>query len=337
MCVAIAGLNYGVAPKAEPNISRLLTWLWHFYENWIKTLFILVSGYLTVRVTRKTQSTKLRQRNIIGFLVAALLVHITLPLLRGNYEWFFFTMPLPWTTTPIQLLDTNSAFYLSRFPVWGATGIIGVLVFYAIATLFIFVGTLLFGRRLQCSMLCLFNGFAAEVFDPAIPLVGKKRKPSQRQLKALKVMRYLFLAVATVFTLWWVLSVLGYTTLPARDVFAKTETYIYLSGELLMAMFFWVAFIGRGYCFYCPLGTVLSGIARLGGQKIDTTQTKCIGCGKCTAICPMSIDVKAAAVGKLALQSYRCVGCGRCIDVCPTKTLRYTTFFLNQVTKNRKI
>ncbi len=103
-----------------------------------------------------------------------------------------------------------------------------------------------------------------------------------------------------------------------------------------MAMFFWIAFIGRGYCYYCPLGTVLSGLARLGGQRIDTTLTKCIGCGKCTKICPMSIDVKGAAEAKVPLKSYRCVGCGRCIDVCPTKTLCYTTDFLNYVSRKQE-
>ncbi len=180
MCVVIAGLNYGVAPRVEPNVSQVFTWLWHFYENWVKTLFILIAGILTIRITKKTQSTKLRQINVIGFLLAALIVHVALPLLSGNHEWYFFTMPLPWTTTPIQLLDTNSAFYLSRYPIWGSAGIISVLIFYTITSLLVFVGTLLFGRRLQCSMLCLFNGFAAEVFDPVIPLIGEKRKPSKK-------------------------------------------------------------------------------------------------------------------------------------------------------------
>lgn len=330
LCVVIAGLNYGYAPHADAKASQFLTWLWPFYENWIKTLFILVSGFLTIRIMRKTQSTKLRQKNMIGLLLAALIVHIVLPLISGNHEWYFFTMPSPWTTTPLQLLDANSAFYLSRFPIWGSAGIISVLVFYAIATLLIFLGTLLFGRRMQCSMLCLFNGFAAEVFDPVIPLIGKKRKPGKKQLVALSIARWVFLAVALLFTSWWVLTLLGYTDPTLKGALTKTETYVYLCGELLMAMFFWIVFISRGYCFYCPLGTVLSGLARLGDQRIDTNLAKCIRCGKCTAICPMGIDVKAAAEAKESLKAYQCVGCGHCIDVCPTRTLHYTTRFLDK-------
>lgn len=147
--------------------------------------------------------------NLIGFIAAALVVHVALPLVSGNYEWYFFTMPLPWTTTPLQLLDGGSAFHLSRFPVWGAAGVTGVLAFYGAVTVLVFLGTVLFGRRLQCSMLCLFNGFAAEVFDPAIPLIGRRCKPGKGRMVALTIARWVFLAVALLFTLWWLSSLLA--------------------------------------------------------------------------------------------------------------------------------
>ncbi|MEA4898204.1 MAG: 4Fe-4S binding protein [Christensenellaceae bacterium] len=334
LCVLIAGLNYGYAPRADAKTAQFLTWFWHFYENWVKTAFILIASLLTIRITSRSGRTSLRRKNLIGFLAAALVVHVALPLVSGNYEWYFFTMPLPWTTTPLQLFDTGSAFRLSRFPVWGAAGVAGVLVFYAVVTVLIFAGTVLFGRRLQCSMLCLFNGFAAEVFDPAIPLMGQRRKPSKAQGIALSIARWGFLAAAFFFTLWWVGSLLGLTSTAARADFAKAETYVYLAGELLMAMFFWVAFMGRGYCYYCPLGTVLSGLARLGGQRIDTTRTQCVRCGRCTEVCPMDIDIKAAAEDAVPLQHSRCVGCGRCVDACPTQTLRYTTRFIDKIRRN---
>ena len=330
LCVVIAGLNYGYAPRADAKTAQFLTWFWHFYENWIKTAFILGASFLTIRITSRSGRTALRRKNLIGFIAAALVVHVALPLVSGNYEWYFFTMPLPWTTTPMQLLDAGSAFHMSRFPIWGAAGVTGVLAFYGAVTVLIFLGTVLFGRRLQCSMLCLFNGFAAEVFDPAIPLIGQRRKPGKGQLAALSIARVGFLSVAILFTLWWLGSLMGLTSADARGAFAKAETYVYLSGELLMAMFFWVAFIGRGYCYYCPLGTVLSGFARLGGQRIETDQTQCVQCGRCTVVCPMAIDVKAAAEQGVPLHHSRCVGCGHCVDACPTKTLRYTTRFLKR-------
>lgn len=331
LCVIIAALNYGYAPRADATTARFLTWFWHFYENWIKTGFIIIASILTIRVVRTTGRTTLRIRNMIGFIASALLVHITLPLITGNSEWYFFTMPLPWTTTPLQLLDSTSAFYLSRVPLWGAAGVIGVLIFYGIATILIFVGTVLFGRRLQCSTLCLFNGFAAEVFEPAMPLLGKAHKPSNRQKSILKTARWIFISVACFFSVWWTASLLGITPTALRASLAKAETYIYLAGELLMAMFFWVAFLGRGYCYYCPLGTVLSGLAKIGGQRIKTNLTKCVQCGRCTAICPMSIDVRHFAERRAPVQDNLCVGCGHCVDACPTKTLCYTTTLLDRM------
>ncbi len=331
LCIIIAGLNYGYAPRADAKTAQLLTWFWHFYENWVKTAFIIAASILTIRIASRAGRTTLRRQNMIGFIAAALIVHVALPLASGNNEWYFFTMPLPWTTTPLQLLDKGSAFYLSRIQGWGLAGVAGVLIFYGIVTVLIFLGTILFGRRLQCSMLCLFNGFAAEVFDPAIPLVGHKRKPNGRQKAVLRVARWGLLAVACFFTLWWTASLFGVTAESARAALAKAETYLYLAGELLMAMFFWVAFLGRGYCYYCPLGTVLSGLAKLGGQRIDTNLTNCVKCGRCTAICPMSIDVKAAAEKQVASQNSLCVGCGHCVDACPTNTLRYTTTVLDRI------
>ena len=58
-------------------------------------------------------------------------------------------------------------------------------------------------------MLCLFNGFAAEVFDPAIPLIGRRCKPGKGRMVALTIARWVFLAVALLFTLWWLSSLLA--------------------------------------------------------------------------------------------------------------------------------
>ncbi|HNW86273.1 MAG TPA: 4Fe-4S dicluster domain-containing protein [Candidatus Limiplasma sp.] len=333
LCVIIAGLNYGYAPRADAATARFLTWFWQFYENGIKTGFIIVASILTIKIVKSTGRTTLRVRNMVGFIVSALLVHIVLPLTTGNSEWYFFTMPLPWTTTPLQLLDSTSAFYTSRAPLWGPAGVVGVLIFYGIATVFIFTGTALFGRRLQCSMLCLFNGFAAEVFEPAMPLLGVAHKPSKRQKSILRAARWVFFVTACFFSAWWTASLLGITPTALRAALAKAETYMYLTGDLLMAIFFWVAFSGRGYCYYCPLGTVLSVLAKIGGQRIQTDLAQCIQCGRCTAICPMSIDVRNYAEKKEPVRHSLCVGCGHCVDTCPTKTLLYTTQLLDRINR----
>lgn len=328
LCIVIAGLNYGYAPKATPEVASFIASFWHFYENWVKTLFIIICSILTIRIVGKTNSTSMRKRNLIGFIISALVIHIIAPIILHNKELYFFAMPLPWTNTGLQLLYENSNFYLSRYPVWGAAGITTALIFYVVMSFIVVVGTILFGRRFQCSTLCLFNGFAAEIFEPAIPLVGKRKRMNQKLLKFFNVLRWIFLIVSFLFTFYWVLFLLGVPIYDNVEVIGKIENYKYLSTELLMAMFFWVTFMGRGYCYYCPLGTVLALISKISGQKIVTNNTNCIKCNKCNMACPMTIDIKSNAIEGIDVKNLRCVGCGHCIDSCPTRNLSYTTNFL---------
>lgn len=334
LAIVIAGLNYGYVNQANPSVAAFITWLWSFYENWIKTLFIMIGSFLTLRIIRTSQRSTMRKRNLTGFIVAALVVHIAAPIFLHNQEVYFFTMPLPWTTTPLQLLYPESSIYLSQYPIWGAAGISAALIFYVCVSVIVVVGTLLFGRRWQCSTLCLFNGFASEVFAPAFPLIGKKKKMTKGALKAFAVLRWTFLSLSLFFTIWWILFLLGVQVFGKFQLISQIETYKYLSAELLMMMFFWVAFIGRGYCYYCPLGTVLSLLSKLAGQKIVTNQSECIKCNRCNIACPMSIDIKSMAqIGK-AVTDLRCVGCGHCVDSCPTETLGYSTKFLDWIHKH---
>jgi len=336
LCVIIAGLNYGYADKAPQNIAKIITWVWLIYENWIKTLFILAGSFLTLKIVGSSKRTRMRKRNLIGFIIAALVVHIAGPLLLNIYELYFYAMPLPWTTTPLQLLDTNSPFYHSTVAAWGPAGIVTALVFFACISGVVFIGTLLYGRRFQCSTICLFNGFAAEVFEPAIPLLGKKKKSKPVTLRILFILRWLFLAAALFFLFSWILYLFGFILSGNINIIAKIETYKYLAGELMMMMFFWIAFTGRGYCYFCPLGTSLSLPALLAGQKITTDNTTCIKCGKCNAACPMSIDIMGKAVDGISVRDIRCVGCGHCVDECPTQNLQYSTRFIETVIKARK-
>jgi len=335
LCFIIAGLNYGYASKAPRNIAQVILWIWLIYENWVKTLFIIICAVLTMKIISGSKRATMRKRNLIGFILAALVVHVIAPLLAGNYELYCYAMPLPWTTTPLRLLDPNSAYYHTTVTIWGAKGITSSLVFFVCASVVVLIGTLLFGRRFQCSSICLFNGFAAEVFDPAIPLIGKRKKVKPKTLRFLNAVRWIFLSIALFFTLYWIFHLLGIILPGNTDVIAKIESYKYLAGELLMMMFFWIAFVGRGYCYFCPLGTVLSLFARIAGQRITTDNTKCVNCKKCDNICPMSIDISASAINGIAVQNIRCVGCGHCVDECPTNNLRYSTRFIDQAAKKR--
>ncbi len=111
MALILAGLNFGYAEQATADVAALINRVWHFYENWIKTVFIAVGGYLTLRITGDLKKTSLRRKNLQGFLIFALIVHIAGPYLFSNPDLYYFAMPLPWTNLPLQLLVPESAFY----------------------------------------------------------------------------------------------------------------------------------------------------------------------------------------------------------------------------------
>ncbi len=242
-------------------------------------------------------------------------------------------MPLPFTTTPIQLLHEGTGFYQSHISLWGVGGILAVLVVYIIITVIVLIGTLLFGRRWQCSTICLFNGFAAEIFNKATPLIGKRKKLRDNKKKMFMTLRWIFFVIAVFFTIWWILFLFGIKVPGDFSYISQIEIYKYLIFDLLMMMFFWIAFLGRGYCYYCPLGTFLSSISKIAGQKIKTDNSQCIQCGKCDEVCMMNIDIKDMAKNKVPVVDLSCVGCGHCIDECPTKTLSYYTKFIDKLSR----
>lgn len=53
-------------------------------------------------------------------------------------------------------------------------------------------------------------------------------------------------------------------------------------------------------------------------DKLLITKSKCIGCGKCVAICPM-INITVAS--QKASAGNRCTMCYRCINTCPNKAI----------------
>ncbi len=326
MALVLAGLNFGYANHAPAHIADLITWFWHFYENWIKTAYIILGSILTLRLIGKPTKSKMRKNNLKGFILMALFIHIIGPLLFRNPDLYFFAMPLPWTTIPLQLLEPLSSFYQNFQALHGLGMISTTLFFYLFLSLVVFIGTLLKGRRWQCSTLCLFNGFVSEVFAPAFPLIGKSKKLSPKALKFFSFLRWFFLLLSMFFVGYWLLLVTKLIPSTNLTQVYQIEIYKYLLFELLAAMTFWVILSGRAYCHYCPLGTVLALFSRIPSQRIRTDLHQCIQCGKCDLACPLSISIQEKAKQGKPVTDLNCVGCGHCVDICPTKTLGYTTW-----------
>lgn len=325
LAFALAGLNFGYAGQASDHIAELINKIWHFYENWIKTILIFLGGFLALRFRSKRGRTYLYRKNLIGFIIAALVIHIFGPYFFSNPNLYYFAMPLPWTNQPLQLMVPGTNFYLSFTALQGKAAVGPTLLFYLFVTAVVFIGTVIYGRRWQCSTLCLFSGFVSEVFAPAFPLIGKPKKAGTAFLRLFKVLRWLFLTVALFFTAAWLLLITGFPLNGNLDLLSQLEIYKYLLFDLIAAMLLWTFITGRAYCYYCPLGTVMGLIGRAAGQRILTNLQECISCGKCNRACPMAINIMNFAAQGKEVDDLNCVGCGHCIDACPTATLAYTT------------
>ena len=90
---------------------------------------------------------------------------------------------------------------------------------------------------------------------------------------------------------------------------------------------------GRTYCnTFCPVGTILSFLARYSWLKIQFDKEKCRNCSLCTKNCKAScIDYKTHTV-----DASRCVVCGNCIDSCKFGALKYSSRLTQTKTDSSK-
>jgi ferredoxin len=108
--------------------------------------------------------------------------------------------------------------------------------------------------------------------------------------------------------------------------FYKTDVWIRSLPTFIIAAVTFVVLVvlawrgGRTYCnTICPVGTVLSFLARFSWLKIRFDEEKCRNCSKCTKNCKAAcIDFRSHTV-----DYSRCVVCGDCIDQCKFGALQY--------------
>ena len=71
-------------------------------------------------------------------------------------------------------------------------------------------------------------------------------------------------------------------------------------------------------------GTKFRRLLGLPGLHIKAKDmTSCVSCGKCSKVCPMSIDV-VSELQKGHIADLECIQCGACVDGCPKRILGYS-------------
>ena len=209
--------------------------------------------------------------------------------------------------------------------------------------------TLIFGR-IYCSIICPLG-----VFQDVIARFNRK-KNKYSYSKALSWLRYSMLGVmvvalvagiGSIFQLLAPYSAYGRiaTTIfqpiykAGNNILAtlaeRADSYAFYHVEqiatfgavmiIAIATFIILAILafrnGRTYCnTICPVGTVLSFLARFSFLKIHFDESKCKNCSMCSRNCKAAcIDYKTHTV-----DYSRCVVCGNCIDSCKFGALHYS-------------
>jgi len=86
-----------------------------------------------------------------------------------------------------------------------------------------------------------------------------------------------------------------------------------------------------GYCFRsCPTDAIKYGKilpkAVSGGKAIVIKEKDCIGCMKCTKICPSKGAISVGKINKLPyINPSYCTRCEECMDVCPATSIKYSS------------
>lgn len=78
-------------------------------------------------------------------------------------------------------------------------------------------------------------------------------------------------------------------------------------------------------CWMAPfmvIGLRIRQIAGWPALHLRMNSERCVGCGRCSGNCPMSLDVPGVLMGKARGQN-DCILCGECVDNCPKGAIRY--------------
>ena len=107
------------------------------------------------------------------------------------------------------------------------------------------------------------------------------------------------------------------------DVWMRSLPVFIIAAVTLVVLFILAWRGGRTYCnTICPVGTMLSFLARFSWLKVRFDADKCKNCSMCSKNCKAScIDYKTHTV-----DYSRCVVCGNCIDSCKFGALSYSGY-----------
>lgn len=319
-------------------------WLFFIFEHYFRSAVVAYSSYLTIKRAKalKGKVSRFRVISLVIFSLSLLLFLVIIPTIWLFMGFNSLFMAFPWSAAPLKILIDGEYFGSSFIDLFGSVGIRIAIFAYLAYQAYAYSGTILYGRRWYCSMICTLAGCHAESLGDVLPLIPhNKKRPKSKAVHPkiriiLGILRIFELGLSLFVFIMLGIYAFGGTTFLSIDTLMRLELKRILIFDTYPLVVGWGLVGGRFYCYYCPSGTIFGLVGRIVGQQIDTGLTKCTGCGLCNDACKMSIDVMSKAKAGIPVKDINCVGCGLCVDACPQENLQYSTSFLRRLGKTTK-
>lgn len=184
------------------------------------------------------------------------------------------------------------------------------VIHYAIAKVF---GPLIWGRGF-CGWAC----WTAAVLE-WLPVRKVGKIP-----ESLKKLRFVSLGISVVFPLMLIFF-LSYDV--QSDYLYKSEmVWMFVGNAVYYVIGIPMAFIfkdKRAFCkIACPISLVMKVPTQFSLIKISPSGEKCVKCSKCSAHCPMDIDVMSYISQGKKVTHTECILCMECKIICPVQAIK---------------
>jgi len=118
--------------------------------------------------------------------------------------------------------------------------------------------------------------------------------------------------------------------LPGRRLAGNLLSYTIFFAQIAFFTAFALLAGKRAFCHYfCPIAVILitgrkiRDLFRWPALQLSSDAGRCSNCRRCSAACPMSLDVNLM-VRQGIMENSECILCGCCVEVCSENAIRYS-------------